>query len=173
LRTILVRITATGTIGKGDLVRLAAVPQALVKGGPVEHGAGPVSTAPDVPGSLELSAVRGEGGDTDQEIAQRIHRLRSVRCRPKIRKGVAKGLTERDADAGIDPVSLGPLSGRLGTVGSKVTRLSLVRRGLRTTTVKPRSRSDRATARCRRSVAPGHRSEHDPFDPLWCPMFGP
>jgi len=61
----------------GDLVRLAAVPQALVEGdpvgivdrcregGPVEHGAGPVSTAPDVPGSLKLSAVRDEGGDTD------------------------------------------------------------------------------------------------------------
>ncbi len=69
MRTILLRITATGTIGKGDLVRLAAVPQALVEGdhvgvvkrcregGPVEHGAGSVAAAPDMSGSLELSAA--------------------------------------------------------------------------------------------------------------------
>ncbi len=63
---------------EGDLVRLAAVPQALVEGdhvgivercregGHVEHGAGSVAAAPDMSGSLELSAVCGEGRDTDQ-----------------------------------------------------------------------------------------------------------
>jgi len=87
-----------------------------------------------------------------------------MRCRTQIRKGVAKGFTERDADAGIDPVSLGPLSGRLGTVGSKVAGLARIENHPCEAPVPQGPRH--------RAMQPPGRLEHHPFDPFPCPMFG-
>jgi len=55
-----------------------------------------------------------------------------------------------------------------GTVGSKVTRLSLVRRGLRTTPVKPRSRTDRAPADRSHAMPPPGRLKHHRRDTFLC-----